>query len=149
MFLIRSRSDVAKYTINSRIFDGLARFWWNFVQILLPTTIQTQRDSAKKSFFSMMRPKNASKTSSRCHKSKVRKISDRFSAAELFLTPLEPRDKRFLIFSVLLPELLQVINSVSSGRLWPVWEILKTPSSKKLKNTYLWSPEELVKVLQH
>ena len=33
MLLTRSRSDVAKYAINSRIFDGLAWFWENFVQI--------------------------------------------------------------------------------------------------------------------
>ena len=39
------------------------------------------------------------KSLSNHHKSKVHEISDRFSGAELFLTPPEHRDTTFLIFS--------------------------------------------------
>ena len=98
ILLTRSQSDTAKLVINSNTFCDSARFQENFEEILLPATIQKQDDSVKKSLFLTIRPKNIGKTSSRYHKSKVRKISDRFSAAELLLTPLETRDKCFSIF---------------------------------------------------
>ena len=49
-------------------------------------------------YFSLAAPKLV-KSLSNHHKSKVHEISDRFSGAELFLTPPEHRDTTFLIFS--------------------------------------------------
>ena len=52
----------------------------------------------KINYFRIVAPKLV-KSLSNHHKSKVHEISDRFSGAELFLTPPEHRDTTFLIFS--------------------------------------------------